>query len=252
MKIIIIFVCVLIFVILWRKYIDYEKYINEPYITVRTKNGSGLNNKIQVILSFLYKANKEGKKLRVIWINDKHCPEDFKNLFEPIPNVDIVYSTLNDDIYDYDTAWKQNREYLKTDYYKLLKPIKSIQKDIDYTIKKLQKPYIACHIRRTDSIRKKYIKDITNDDYKNFIDQYDSTLNIYISTDCAKTQQEFIDYYKNRLIYKKIEESDKLRQTSLQDAIKDMFVCASALYFKDVEGSTFSQTILELRKINNK
>ena len=253
MKIIIIFVCVLISIILWKKYISYEDYKDEPYITVMTSHGSGLNNKIQVIMSYLYKANKEGKKLRIIWVNDNHCPEDYKNLFEPIPNVDIVYSkSLNDDAYDYKNWNKENNVYQEEGYYKLLKPIKPIQKEIDYTIKKLKEPYIACHVRRTDSIGKKYIEDITYDDYKNFIDQYDSTLNIYISTDCAKTQQEFIDYYKDRLVYKKIGDSDKLRQTSVQDAVKDMFVCASALYFKGVEGSTFSQTIFELRKVNEK
>ena len=38
----------------------YDLYINEPYITVHAK--SGLSNKIRVILSYLYRANKEDKK----------------------------------------------------------------------------------------------------------------------------------------------------------------------------------------------
>ena len=67
MKILLIFICILICVIVWKKQIDYENYKNEPYITVVSQ--AGLNNRIQVILSYLYKANQEGKKLKVIWIN---------------------------------------------------------------------------------------------------------------------------------------------------------------------------------------
>ena len=245
---------VLISIILWKEYVKYEDYKNEPYITVRTGHNSGLNNRIQAIFSYLYKANKEGKKLRIIWVNSKHCPEDYKNLFEPIPNVEIIYSKLIDeDIYDYDTAWKQNREYLKTDCYKLLKPIKSIQIEIDIMIEKLQKPYIACHLRRTDGWNHNpYKKDRhTDEEYMEFIDQYPTELNIYISTDCRITQQKFIEKYADRLIYKKIDDNNDIRQTSLQDAVKDMYICADATYFMRSPG-TFSDTIMHLRYLNNK
>ena len=62
MKIAIILIYVVIFIILWVLVNKYEDYIDEPYITVYT-NG-GLNNKLRVLLSYLYKANQEGKKLK--------------------------------------------------------------------------------------------------------------------------------------------------------------------------------------------
>jgi hypothetical protein len=246
MKIIIIFICVLISIILWKKYINYENYKNEPYITVNAK--WGLNNKLRVVLSYLYKANQEGKKLKIIWIKSKDCPDNFNNLFKPIENVEFVYT---DEIkeYDYNTGFIHNN-YIEKDYYKLLQPIDSIQYEINNTILLLKNNYIACHLRRTDGWNHKtYIKDRHEDEeYIEFIDQYPSELNIYIATDCRKTQQKFIEKYGNRLVYKKIEDNEDKRQTSVQDAVKDMYVCAYATYFMRSPGS-FSDTIINLRDL---
>jgi len=51
------------------------------------------------------------------------------------------------------------------------------------------------------------------------------------------------------MIYKKIEDNDNLRQTSLQDAVKDIYVCVGAKYFMRSFGS-FSDTIIYLRELN--
>ena len=90
-----------------------------------------------------------------------------------------------------------------------------------------------------------------DEEYMEFIDQYPTELNIYIATDCRKTQQKFIDKYGDRLIYKKIEDNENIRQTSLQDAVKDMYVCAGATYFMRSPG-TFSNTIMHLQNLNIK
>lgn len=117
---------------------------------------------------------------------------------------------------------------------------------------KLGNNYIACHIRRTDALKhgdyKKHIKQ--DEEYIDFIDQYPTNLKIYIATDCRKTQQKFFDLYGDRLVYKKIEDNTNLRQTSLQDAVKDMYVCAGATYFLRSVGS-FSDTIEHLRNLKN-
>ena len=131
-------------------------------------------------------------------------------------------------------------EFLKT---------KIEQNEIDIIKQKLGKEYIACHIRRTDALTHKwYSKELKNDDqYINFIDQYPKELKIYIAADCRDTQKKFIDMYGDRMIYKKIEDNDNLRQTSIQDAVKDIYVCAGATYFIRSVGS-FSDTIMNLRK----
>ena len=248
MKNIIILICIIISVILWLKYIEYENYVNEPYITVYAE--WGLNNKLQTILSYLYKANQEDKKLKVIWIIDDDCPDIFKNLFKPIPNVEFIY--IDNIEYDYKTGYKYNDDFIQEKYYKLLEPINSIQEEIDNTKKLLNYEYIACHLRRTDGWdHYSYINDRhTDEEYMDFIDQYPQELKIYSATDCRDTQQKFIDKYGDRLIYKKIEENNNFRQTSLQDAVKDMYVCASAKYFMRSPG-TFSNTIIHLRNLSN-
>ena len=52
------------------------------------------------------------------------------------------------------------------------------------------------------------------------------------------------------IIFKKIEYNNNLRQTSLQDAVKDIYVCAAAKYFMRSPGS-FSDNIIHLRNLSN-
>lgn len=94
----------------------------------------GLNNRLQAILTLLRKANKENKKLRVIWIKRDKCPDIFENLFKPIDNVEFVYT---DEIKKYDYNWELSN-YFEKKYYNLLQPIDSIQNDIDNTKKLLK------------------------------------------------------------------------------------------------------------------
>jgi hypothetical protein len=247
----IILIYIVISIIVWILINQYENYINEPYITVFAMGG--LNNKLRVLLSYLYKANQEGKKLKVYWNIGDNCPDKFENLFEPISNVTIIYTkTTNDEEnekYDFKINASYNDDYIKDNYYSLLKPLPLIQNKIDIIKQKLGKEYIACHIRRTDalthSIYSKYIKD--DNEYINFINEYPKDLKIYIATDCRNTQKKFINIYGDRMIYKKIEDNDNLRQTSLQDAVKDIYVCVGAKYFMRSFGS-FSDTITYIRK----
>ncbi len=247
MKIIYIFIIISILFIALN--IMYEKYINEPYITVRAQGG--LNNRLRVILSYLYKANQEQKKLHIYWFIEKYCDDNFENLFEPINNVTISYIKNNSE-YDFETWNEDNKKYIKDGYYSLLKPIPYILDKINIIKNKLGNNYIACHIRRTDALTHKWYKKEIIDDEKfiEFINQYPTNLKIYIATDCRITQQKFIDLYGNRMVYDKIEDNDNLRQTSIQDAVKDMYVCVDASYFKRSVGS-FSDTIVYLRDLRN-
>jgi len=247
MRIIIYIIFLILFcIIVYKNQKYYEKYVNDNYITIVAN--CGLCNKLGVLLSFLYKANQEGKKLRVIWTVYANCPDKFTNLFKNIENVEIIYKKYNykNIKHDYATCNKIKNNYIDDNYYKLLKPLPEIQSDIDETKKLLGDKYIACHIRRTDRI-----KDALDDkEYINFIDSHPSDLKIYIATDCRNTQQTFIDLYPDRLVYKKIENNNKLRQTSLQDAVKDIYVCAGATYFMRSVG-TFSNTIEHIQKLKN-
>jgi hypothetical protein len=246
MKEIYILILILVFLIVFFRNKYYDLYVNEPYITVKAK--SGLSNKIRVILSYLYRANKEDKKLKVIWIVDDECPEEYSNLFEPIENMTVISTNTN---YDYATWEPDNIEYINNNYLKLLKPLPQIQTIIDSNKNELGNKYISCHVRRTDALSHFVHKIKFNKEYMNFIDSYDNhnpKMKIYLATDNKETQDKFLDKYGNRLLLKKIIPSDKLRQTSVQDAVIDIYTCAGAEYFMGSVGSSFTDLINQLRK----
>lgn len=261
MKIKIILIYIVLSIVIWILFNKYEDYRNEPYITVVAMNGLG--NKLQVLLSYLVRANNEGKKLRLIWHLSEACPQKYDELFEPMPNLDVIYSDeiipIDINIENPKETYMYNPDYINflnyNDWnlignsYLLLKPVPLVQNNIDITKTKLGENYIACHIRRTDALTASGYKDnITKDEeYINFINQYPINLKVYIATDCRDTQKKFIDIYGDRMVYKKIEDNNNLRQTSVQDAVKDMYVCAGAKYFKKSYG-TFTDTIMKLRK----
>ena len=233
----------LLILIIYYRYLKkcQENYKNEPYITVFAK--FGLCNKLQVVLSYLYKANQENKKLKIYWITDDECPDIFSNLFQPIDNVEFVYIDATNDIYDYNTYQRENQNYIFADYYQYLKPLPKIQNIIDKYKKLLNSDvgYISCHIRKTDSLS--HYDHLQDNAYIDFINQYDSKLKIYIATDNKDTQDIFKNIYGDRLVIKDIIPSNNLRQTSLQDAVIDMYVCAGSTYFMGTNGSTFTNTI---------
>lgn len=242
MKVILISILVILSIILFKTYNEYENYVNEPYITIYAS--MGLSNKLEVIFSYLSKAKKEGKKLRIIWLKEDHCPDDFNNLFEPIPDVEVIYS---DEKHDYSTFLRLNSDFETEKLVKYLKPKQYIQKDIDTMMAKLQednKDYISCHIRRTDGLEPS-----PDSDFINFINKHPKNLKIYIATDCRDTQEKYIKMYKDRIVYKRIPKNNNFRQTPLTDAVVDMFVAAGAKYFKRSYG-TYSNMIINIRRIN--
>jgi hypothetical protein len=238
---IIILIFLLLIIFLRNKY--YDLYVNEPYITVYAR--SGLSNKLRVILSYLYRANKEGKKLKVIWTIDDECPEVYNKLFEPIDNLEVI-STKTE--YDYYTWDEDNHDYRYNNYYKLLKPLPNIQNIINIYKNELLNNYIACHIRRTDSLTHVVHIQKSDIEYMEFIDSLDPTMKIYIATDNKDTQDVFFNKYNDRIIMKQIIPSDNLRQTSVQDAVVDIYICAGAKYFMGSQGSSFTNIINYLKE----
>lgn len=255
---ILIFFFLVVSIFFYHKCQEYENYLLEPYITIYARDG--LNNKLRVMLAYLFKANNENKKLRVIWIKDEQCPENFDKLFEPLKNVEFFYTNekIPNNQIDFNIGWSSEEGFIINKYFKHLKPLKNIQDDINKTIDLLKTSdnldYISCHIRRTDifTLAKYFDTSFSinqDDEYIKFIDEQPNNLKIYIATDNEDTQQKFIDIYGSRMIYKKIIKSDQLRQTSIQDVVKDMYVCAGSKYFMGSPWSSVTDTINELRKL---
>lgn len=114
----------------------------------------------------------------------------------------------------------------------------------------LNKNYISVHIRRTDHIHLAIKNNCyTTDEY--FIDFLDkSDKNIYIATDNKKTYNKFKVKYQERIKFEYHQTNYKsLRQTSLQDAIIDIYMCVYSDDFKGSGWSSFSDLIKSLRML---
>jgi hypothetical protein len=80
-----------------------------------------------------------------------------------------------------------------------------------------------------------------------FVENYPNK-KIYLATDNNETQEMFINKYgKDRIVYNvKIATSESIRQTSVKDAIIDLFACAQAFNFMGSGYSSFSGVIEKL------
>ena len=254
----IIFIFVLITLILYIKYQDYENYLLDPFITIYPQGD--LNNRLEITLAYLYKANTENKKLRVIWIKDDECSEYFNNLFESINNIQFIYTdTIPDNEIDFITRFTPEIDYIKYKYYKYLKPIPSIQDNINNVKNKLisnNTEYVSCYIKKADiyTIKKYFGNNYVinyNEIYISFINNNSNNLNIYLVTDDENTEEQFLNLFGNRLIYRKILKVNNVIKYSPQDLVEDLYLCANSTYFKGTPWNSETHTINELRKIIN-
>ena len=206
----------------------------------------GLCNYLRVIFSYYEYAKTINSELNVIWLITPACNGNFIDYFEPIPNMNIMFTVPeNVDIYykgyDRHPDFKHNYNNLK-----LLPYMKEI---IKTRINALENNYISVHIRRTDHIKlaKENNRYIDDDDFINFIDKFEK--NVYIATDNEKTYNTFKRKYPSlvKLDYHETN-SNALRHTSLRDAIIDIYMCAFSSNFMGSGWSSFSQVIDNLRK----
>jgi uncharacterized protein (DUF169 family) len=76
---------------------------------------------------------------------------------------------------------------------------------------------------------------------------------VYIATDNRHTQLAFEDYVrslgKKPLTYCQIAHSEAQRRTTLVHAVSDLFACAGAAHFLGSGESSFSNTVMLLKRI---
>ena len=199
----------------------------------------GLCNYLKVIFSYYEYARKNNLKLNVIWEKTNACPGYFWDYFEPIPGIRFIGK--KDAKIDYTGCEVHEHHRPKYDKLKLKPHMKKIIFD---KINKLNKNYISVHIRRTDHINlAKHNKCFTTDkEFINFLNKSDK--NIYIATDNTKTYEKFKKKYQKRIKLKYHKTNvKKMRQTSLRDAIVDIYMCIYSDDFKGSGHSSFSTFI---------
>jgi hypothetical protein len=252
-------------------------------IVINTREG--LCNQLRTMFSYIELTQKFKIKLKVIWTNYNKCNGFFLDYFEPIPNVIIEEYTLNNINRIHDIKYKKNTPILsikdiikkskttenlvyrgyfphpffdpeKMFIYNLLKLNKNLKNKIKENIIKKKCHFISVHIRKTDLDILHNIEKSTNTSDTDFIDfanQYPK-LDIYLATDNYQTQQKFIQLFPKRVFYNKLIDNKinkhrfiTHRETSLENAIIDLYTCVKSKNFKGTYKSSFSRLIQQLR-----
>jgi hypothetical protein len=122
-------------------------------------------------------------------------------------------------------------------------------------IKSILGKYVSVHIRRTDHIELAKSQNLYTEEQKyiDFLNE-NKEYNIYIATDNLETQSYFYNLFKERIKSIKFINSDKikLRQTSLEEAIIDLYICVYSHKFMGTPYSSYTDTILSIRdRINH-
>jgi hypothetical protein len=241
--------------------------MNKKIIIIQMK--AGLCNRLRYMIPYINLFNENNNiknKIIIIWSKDTPCNGFYLDYFKPIENVTFVtnqkqiqeFNNKNNNIKIITNTMNKNlknrNEILNIFDKQFFKLNDNIYKKIkNIIINKLSNKYISVHIRRTDldkHLKKKkiYDKRTCNDDFIKFIDN-NKKYNLFIATDNMETQKLLINKYKDRIKYIKIMNHNKniRRQTELEDAIIDLFLCICSDKFKGTFYSSFSDFIKRVR-----
>ena len=216
----------------------------------------GLCNYLRVIISYYEYARTIDEELIVVWEVSESCPGFFLDYFEPISNITFLTEKPSDDMkVEYigcspHPNFKGNYRSKFGGWCNLI-PKHSIKKKIEEKRNILKDNYISIHVRRTDHVglAKKNNRFISDEEFFNFIDESYNYKNIYLATDDKDTYYKFKKKYPDQILFKyhKTRNEDCLRQTSLEDAIIDIYICSFSKYFKGSGWSSFSDVIQIIR-----
>eukprot|EP00316_Scyphosphaera_apsteinii_P023721 CAMPEP_0119320860 /NCGR_PEP_ID=MMETSP1333-20130426/53762_1 /TAXON_ID=418940 /ORGANISM="Scyphosphaera apsteinii, Strain RCC1455" /LENGTH=328 /DNA_ID=CAMNT_0007327681 /DNA_START=8 /DNA_END=990 /DNA_ORIENTATION=+ len=163
----------------------------------------------------------------------------------------------------------------ETSMYLALRPVPSIEAAIANRLQQCGNAFVAVHVRRTDHAVL-YGRNVSDAEFFSFLDKH-SDCAIYLATDNARTQKIYTERYAERIKAlvpipphaNNEHESDAIarkegakhvenfvpekqcsdaRHTAVRDAVVDLYVCAEARHFKGTFLSSFSDTILQLRR----
>lgn len=205
----------------------------------------GLCNRLRVVLSWLRKAESEGRRLYVYWPIDVPCNGYFTKYFQLLNNVQFFeWQPSPDRVLDYngfDACGPFDAKGLQ------LQP--RLEERVE-ALKQQLGEYDAIHVRRTDltpvAVRDgNYMEDSA---FFAFIQASDRP--IYLATDNRDTQRIYKEKFGDKIhfIYEiPASRVNVMRQTPLEYAIMDLYMCAGARNFMGTAGSSFSEFIEIMR-----
>ena len=225
---------------------------------------AGLCNKLRCVLSYLQAARDQGRHLIVLWRIGSFCDVGWEDLFEPIDGLTVLtdQSAIEEALLHQGVGIQavpgtfgahpsiEGDHEREVAMWAPLRPREHIQKAIHETVARCGQ-FAAVHIRRTDFLDLFGIK--TGDGaFEGFLRKHVADgCNAYVATDNAETQRHFEEVCGEQFrSYRTITASPlALRQTSVADAVVDIFTCASAVAFAGTRGSSFSDAIWAIRRL---
>jgi hypothetical protein len=203
----------------------------------------GLANRLRVIFSYRELARQKNEKLLVSWTPNESCDGFFEDFFEPIDIVAISRQKQENLFYRGCSPYKISFNYSQ------LRLNKNMQNKLNARLKVLDNDFTAAHLRKTDLIQLLKIKNkpIPNDD--EFLNFFRSKQGKYfLATDNAESQNKFKKLLGDSLIvFDVIENTSKLRQTTLETSILDLYTCVFANEFKGTIYSSYTDLIIKIR-----
>jgi len=203
----------------------------------------GLCNRLRVVFSYLDFAQQQNIRLNVYWKADCDCPGNFLDVFDPVEN--LLFLQNKPAIVTYHGCYPKRS--MNKHLYKDLKPNSNILHRL-LILSSSNNNYNAIHVRRTDhtTLVKKRSEFTPDAVFENFIEESDKK--VYLACDDINTQKQFLEKYSTKIFFNKIIESTKrIRQTSLEDAVVDLFMCIRSLNFLGTNYSSYSDLIKLLK-----
>ena len=229
---------------------------------IRLYSHSGLCNRLRLIVAYKHFSDITNKKIEMFWVKSPQCKGLFKDLFQPIPNINFTYLKYGASARPENTATKTelfpHDEKIKNKNHLIFKPVDGIMQQVESVRRGLTPDYIACHIRRTDIItiqKKLKITPPTDEQFEKFIEDHPDK-DVFLATDNRDTQERFIKKFPKRIKYACGTNGNgskrwPKRTTSIQDAVKDLFLCIGSSSFMGTACSSYSTFIENYKKGQN-
>jgi hypothetical protein len=206
----------------------------------------GLANRLRAVFSRFQPG------MQVVWNRYWDCADGhFLDVFEPIEGLEFVDSGATERSWaesDADISWRQ--------HYKLLRPLPALRERI-LGIHDAVGEYDAMHIRRTDHVthcRHQNLAQTTDEEFLYWARSPFRAETVFLATDNYETRHAMHGALGRRLLWQGHMEPTTIeakRNTSLADAVVDLFVCVHAREFMGSAHSSFTDLIERVREVTH-
>jgi hypothetical protein len=248
---------------------------------------NGLCNRMRAMDSAVSLCRDMEVPIRIYWTKEPDMNCAFADLFEPIPNIEVIESdfgmnneinllrsqlhelspdwivldrfhvkTLEKDGFDFKELKGHHvlmsafiRFYPTAKMYAIFVPIKCLQQRIDKEYSHFHQHTIGVHIRRTDNV--KSIAHSPTELFECAIEKeiaLNPNVNFYLACDCSDTKQQLHRKYGEQMITN-FNKSDRTSKEGIQQALVELYALSRTKKIIGSYWSSFSHTAADISGI---